>query len=72
MITIEQPALGLNAASGHHVFVRMWNTGNVPSNKTALEIAEWIKIVARSAPGGKLKNVVFCWIVSPCVVSESV
>jgi len=65
MITLHQPSLGLNAATGHHVFVRMWNTGNVPSAKTPEEIAEWIRIVAQSAPGGQLRNCVFCCHGSP-------
>ena len=65
MITLQQPSLGLNAAAGHHVFVRMWNTGNVPAGKTPEEIAEWIRIVAQSAPGGQLKNCVFCCHGSP-------
>lgn len=65
MIDLEQPSLGLNAQTGHHVFVQMWNTGNVPSSKTPAEIAEWIRIIATGAPGGKLKNVVFCCHGSP-------
>ncbi|MEM7422708.1 MAG: hypothetical protein AAF334_03240 [Pseudomonadota bacterium] len=69
MITIEQPALGLNAATGHHVFVRMWNTGNVSATKPPNEIAEWIKLVALGAPGGKLKNVVLCCHGSPGQIS---
>jgi hypothetical protein len=65
MITLEQPSLALNAATGHHVFANMWNTGAVQSSKTPAEIAQWILTVASSAPGGKLKNVVFCCHGSP-------
>ena len=65
MIAISQPALGLNSHHDHHVHVQMWNTGNVPATKTAVEIAQWILIVARSAPGGRLKNMVFSCHGSP-------
>ena len=43
----------------------MWNTGDVPATKPAREIAEWIRLVAASAPGGRLKNVVFSCHGSP-------
>jgi hypothetical protein len=59
MIELEQPSLGMNSHHDHHVHVQMWNTGNVPASKSAAEIAEWIRLVAVSAPGGRLKNVVF-------------
>jgi hypothetical protein len=65
MITIEQPALGLNSHHDHHVHVRMWNTGDVPASKPAVEIAEWIRLVAVSAPGGRLRNVVISCHGSP-------
>lgn len=65
MITLEQPSLGLNSHHDHHVHVSMWNTGNVPASKSAVEIAEWIRRVAVSAPGGRLKNVVFSCHGSP-------
>lgn len=65
MIDLEQPSLGLNSHHDHHVHVRMWNTGDVPASKPAREIAEWIRIVAASAPGGRLRNVVFSCHGSP-------
>ncbi|HSB64664.1 MAG TPA: hypothetical protein VLJ18_10885 [Thermoanaerobaculia bacterium] len=65
MIDLEQPSLGLNSHHDHHVHVQMWNTGDVPASKPAVEIAEWIRLVAVSAPGGRLKNVVFSCHGSP-------
>jgi len=65
MIELEQPSLGLNSHHDHHVHVSMWNTGDVPATKPAREIAEWIRLVAASAPGGRLKNVVFSCHGSP-------
>ncbi len=43
----------------------MWNTGNAPATKTPSEIAQWILLVARAAPGGRLRNVVFSCHGSP-------
>jgi hypothetical protein len=68
MIELEQPSLGLNSAD-HHVQVRMWNWGTVPAGKPAREIAEWIRLVAASAPAGRLKNVVFSCHGSPGHIS---
>src|SRR5512147_569146 len=59
MITIEQPALVLNAVTNPQIArYQMWNTGDVPSTKPSQEVIGWIRIVAGSAPGGKLKNVI--------------
>jgi hypothetical protein len=59
MITIEQPALVLNAVTNPQIArYQMWNTGDVHSNKPSQEVIGWIRIIAGGAPGGKLKNVI--------------
>jgi hypothetical protein len=39
--------------------VRMWNTWDIKKTDKRQKIINWVAAVARSAPGGKLKNVVF-------------
>lgn len=57
MIDVEQPAIALNShdAPGR---VRMWNTWDVEQDTTREHIVEWVAQVARTTPGGKLKNIV--------------
>ena len=59
MIDIEQPAMGLNSTKILRGGVQMWNTWDVAANKSASDIIESVRAVALSAPGGRLKNVVF-------------
>lgn len=65
MITIEQPAMGLNSTHNHHIHVQMWNTWDVAADKTPNSIVDWVRTVALGAPGGKLKHVVFSCHGSP-------
>jgi hypothetical protein len=50
--------MGLNDPR-HHLKVRMWNTWNIRKTETRGHILGWVAAVARRAPGGKLKDVVF-------------
>src|SRR5215470_15477808 len=59
MITIDQPAMGLNSRWNHHIHVAMWNTWDVDRNTTAEHIFDWVRHVALVDAGGRLKNVVF-------------
>lgn len=59
MIDIAQPAMGLNDRVNHHIHVQMWNTYDVSPDHTAEHIANCVVTVARSAEGGRLRNVVF-------------
>lgn len=58
MITIEAPHMGLNDERAPAT-VQMWNTWNVSKTENRQHIIDWVANVARGAPGGKLKNVVF-------------
>lgn len=58
MITLEAPHMGLNDSRAP-AKVRMWNTWAVKKTDTPGHIINWVAAVARGAPGGKLKNVVF-------------
>lgn len=58
MITIEGPHMGLNDERAP-AFVQMWNTWRISRGENRQHIIEWVAEVARGAPGGKLKNVVF-------------
>jgi hypothetical protein len=57
MIDIKAPHMGLNDARAP-VRVRMWNTWEVTATDTKQHIIDWTAHVARSAPGGKLKEIV--------------
>lgn len=57
MISIQYPHMGLNDERAP-VFVRMWNTWKVTQSDTPDHIVDWTASVARSAPGGKLKEIV--------------
>ncbi|TWS98449.1 hypothetical protein [Reyranella sp. CPCC 100927] len=57
MIDIEQPAMALNG-HGAPGRVRMWNTWDVKEGAPSEHIVGWVAQVARTAPGGKLKNIV--------------
>jgi len=58
MITLEAPHMGLNDSRSTNK-VQMWNTWNVTVSETVDHMLGWVAQVARGAPGGKLKNVVF-------------
>ena len=58
MITLEGPHMGLNDPRTTNQ-VRMWNTWNVTTTETVAHMLSWVAQVARSAPGGKLRNLVF-------------
>lgn len=57
MITIEQPSMALNSEDVTGPHYKMYNTWTVARNKTenAAKICGWIRTVAKSAPGGRLK-----------------
>ena len=57
VITIQPPHMGLNDERAP-VFVRMWNTWKVTAADTKQHIVDWTAAVARSAPGGKLNEIV--------------
>src|SRR5260221_13977761 len=58
MITLEQPSMALNSPQISWSKILMWNTWEVAENSTREHIVEWVSVVARGAPGKKLKNVV--------------
>jgi hypothetical protein len=59
MYVLEQPSMALNDTVGvKHSQIVMWNTWSVPKDDSREHIIGWVREVARSAPGGKLKNVV--------------
>ncbi|MEO3432300.1 hypothetical protein [Inquilinus sp. CAU 1745] len=58
MITLEEPHMGLNDSRTPNE-VQMWNTWNVTQTETVQHMLDWVAEVARGAPGGKLKNLVF-------------
>ena len=58
MITLESPHMGLNDARAPAT-VQMWNTWKVSAAESRQHIIGWVASVARGAPDGKLKNVVF-------------
>lgn len=59
MITIEQPAMTLNAVTNPQIArYQMWNSWDIPSTETSQHIVLWVASVARSASGGKLKNLI--------------
>lgn len=58
MITLEEPHMGLNDSRTPNK-VQMWVTTNVKPTTTLQHILEYVASTARSAPGGRLKNLVF-------------
>jgi len=68
MITIAQPAMGLNDRVDHHIHVHMRNTWDVPKKTTAERITEHVASVARAVPGGRLRNVVFSCHAAPAEI----
>jgi len=58
MIALEQPSMALNA---HDVGCeyQMWNTWKVDEADSEEKVISHVAQVARTAPGGRLKNVVF-------------
>lgn len=59
MITLEEPHMGLNDVTGPYK-VHMWKTSPVYPTTTLQHILEEVAEAARRAPGGKLRNLVFC------------
>lgn len=57
MITIEQPAMALNAADITRRY-QMWNTWNLSPAETVPHIFDWVGTVADGAQGNKLRNLV--------------
>jgi hypothetical protein len=64
MISIDQPAMALNAPDCPPP-MRMWNTWEVQSNFKRHDIIGWVTEVAKNAPGGKLKSLVICSHATP-------
>jgi hypothetical protein len=58
MISLASPHMGVNDPRAP-VKVRMWNTWNIKKAEKRAHIVNWVAAVARTAPGGRLKNVVF-------------
>lgn len=62
MYTLERPNMAVNdprVRSGSSVRrFRMWNTWDISKTETRQHIIDWVATVARSATGGKLKNLV--------------
>jgi hypothetical protein len=58
MISLDSPHMGLNDSRAPAT-VQMWNTWKIAPTDTPDHITDWVAKVARSAPGGKLKHVVF-------------
>ena len=58
MITLESPHMGLNDPRSTNR-VQLWNTWNVSATETVDHMIGWVAQVARGAPGGKLRNLVF-------------
>jgi len=59
MITLEQPSLALNDERHGHMTVQMWETKFIKKSDTVDYILNLVASMAKNAPGGKLKNVVF-------------
>ena len=58
MIHLEGPHMGLYDSRSTNR-VQMWNTWAVSQSESVGHMVEWVAAVARSAPGGKLRNLVF-------------
>ncbi len=58
MIRLEAPHMGLNDSRSTNK-VQMWNTWDVSTTETVDHMLGWTATVARGAPGGKLKHLVF-------------
>jgi hypothetical protein len=59
MITIEQPAMVLNAVDPTLPRFQMWNTWDISYAESPEHIINWVAQVAKGVPTGKLKNVIF-------------
>lgn len=64
MITIEQPAMALNAIDCPPP-MKMWNSWDVHPHYKRIDIINWVADVAINAPGGKLKSIVICCHADP-------
>ena len=58
MITLDGPHMGLNDSRSTNQ-VRMWNTWDVSRTEKVDHMLDWTSTVAKRAPGGKLKHLVF-------------
>ena len=58
MIHLDGPHMGLNDSRSTNK-VQMWNTWAVLQNEAVDHMIGWVAEVAKKAPGGKLKNMVF-------------
>jgi hypothetical protein len=58
MIRLGSPHMGLNDTRTTNQ-VQMWNTWRVSTSEAVDHMLGWVAEVARGAPGGKLKNIVF-------------
>lgn len=58
MITLAQPAMALNAEDVPGPDYHMWNTWRVEKTSPPSHTLGWAGIVAKGAPGGKLKAMV--------------
>lgn len=63
MITLEAPHMALNSNNMPCIY-QMWNTWGwfgttqISGSELPSKIVKWVAVVARGAPGGKLKNLV--------------
>jgi hypothetical protein len=58
MIKLDGPHMGLNDPRSTNK-VQMWNTWTVTPTETVDHMLGWAAEVAKGAPGGKLKNLIF-------------
>lgn len=58
MFTLQQPSMALNSADISWSKIMMWNTWEVDKKQTREHIVEWVSVVAKGAPGRKLKNLI--------------
>lgn len=59
MITLAQPSMALNSEKITGPDYKMWNSWKVADSTESGHIIGWTRCVADSAPGGRLKAVVF-------------
>ena len=59
MIKVPFPHMCLNAHNAPGENYRMWNTDTVPASKSVEEMVDQIVQIAKSAPGGSLRTLIF-------------
>lgn len=59
LITLDEPSMALNDTRAP-VAAQMWNTRTVQPTDSMVNVFSDVVRVAKGAPGGKLKNLVFC------------